>query len=159
MVRVPQVNAHVSDTGITRFDQVDIAMAVAVEDGLLAPLLRNVAQKRVTVIAAEARELPEAARARDLTAGMLDGATFTLSNLGMYGVRSFDAIVTAPQAATLALGGTQRVAVETAEGGVAFATDIRATLSADHRAIDGALAAQFLAALRDLLETPLSLMH
>ena len=145
-------------SGITRFDQVDLCVAVAIDAGLVTPVIRNAAQRPLTEISAEAGRLIAAARDRSLTAEDLRGGTFTLSNLGMYGVRSFDAIINPPQGAILAVGGPRREARETADGGLRFASVATLTLSADHRGIDGAVAAQFLSTLKARIEAPMSLV-
>lgn len=157
--RHPDVNVHVSDEAVTYFETADIAVAVSIEGGLLTPVLRDAGNRSVQDIAAASADLVERARSRDLVASDLEGGTFTISNLGMYGVRTFDAIINAPQGAILAIGGPRRSAVENPSGGIGFATEISATLSADHRAIDGVLAARFLATLRDLVEDPRQLMN
>ncbi|MBV0911031.1 2-oxo acid dehydrogenase subunit E2 [Anianabacter salinae] len=157
LMKHPDVNVHVTETGITPYDQADIAMAVAIEGGLVTPVVRNVASRGLRDIAAEAKDLATRARDRSLTAEDLSGGTFTLSNLGMFGVRAFDAIVNPPQAAILAVGGPRREARET-DGGVGFVSVLSVTLSSDHRAVDGALAAQFLSTLKELVEAPLKLV-
>lgn len=156
--RHPEVNVHVSDAGVTMFDAADISMAVAIDGGLITPVVRNAGGRSLRDIAATSADLAARARSRALTAEDLQGGTFTLSNLGMFGVREFDAIINPPQGAILAVGGPRREAVEAPDGSVAFATMISATLSADHRGIDGALAAQFLATLRELVEDPMRLI-
>ncbi|MBV7407365.1 2-oxo acid dehydrogenase subunit E2 [Maritimibacter sp. DP1N21-5] len=155
----PGVNVHVSDVGVTLFDSADVSVAVAIEGGLITPVLRDVGNRGLRDIAAGAADLAARARSRELTAEELKGGTFTLSNLGMFGVREFDAIINPPQGAILAVGGPRREAVELPDGGVGFATMTSATLSADHRAIDGALAAQFLATLKGLVEDPMRLLQ
>jgi len=154
----PDVNVHVSDEGTIPFARADIAMAVAIDGGLLTPVLRDVGTLGLREIASQSTALAQAARDRQLDAAALDGAGFTVSNLGMFGVRGFSAIVAAPQAAILAAGGARREAREAQGGGVRFATVTTLTLSADHRAVDGALAAQFLVTLRDLLQAPYRLI-
>lgn len=155
---VPGVNIHVSDGGVTRFGRVDLCLAVAIDGGLVTPVIRDAASLPVSRLAAEAARLIASARDRSLTADDLRGGTFTLSNLGMYGVRAFDAIINPPQGAILAVGGPRREAREGDGGGVRFAGVMTATLSADHRAIDGALAAQFLQALKARVENPVALL-
>jgi pyruvate dehydrogenase E2 component (dihydrolipoamide acetyltransferase) len=110
------------------------------------------------VIAAETRGLAQRAKARRLTPDELGASTFTMSNLGMFDVHSFTAVVNPPQVAILAVGAAQRVPVETAAGGIEFRDTAHFTLSSDHRAVYGADAARFLAHLRQLLEQPLSLL-
>ena len=154
---VPEVNAHVGDDGVHRFPRADIAFAVAIEGGLLTPVIRDVTAKSLAAIAAESQALAEKARGRRLAAEDIKGATFTVSNLGMFGVRSFDAIISPPQAGILSVGGVRREPVEGADGSVAFRSVTTVTLSADHRAIDGAVAARFLQALRTHCEAPAAL--
>ncbi|MDA4845105.1 2-oxo acid dehydrogenase subunit E2 [Hoeflea poritis] len=150
----PEVNVHVSDNGVTVFEAADICIAVAVQGGLITPVLRDAGNRTLQDIAVMSADLAARARSRQLEAPELKGGTFTVSNLGMYGVREFDAIINAPQGAILAVGGPRREAIEDPNGGIGFATVISVTLSADHRAIDGVLAAQFLATLKRLLENP-----
>lgn len=154
----PDVNIHVSETGVTQFDQVDLCVAVAIDGGLITPVIRDAAALSLTEITSEAARLIAAARDRSLSADDLRGGTFTLSNLGMYGVRSFDAIINPPQGAILSVGGPRREARECPEKGVRFASVVTVTLSADHRGIDGAVAAQFLSHLKGRLEAPMSLL-
>ncbi|MCL7466109.1 2-oxo acid dehydrogenase subunit E2 [Phaeovulum sp. NW3] len=154
----PGVNVHVSDNMVTLFPRADISVAVSIDGGLITPVLRDAGNRGLRDIAASAADLAARARARELTADELKGGTFTVSNLGMFGVREFDAIINPPQGAILAVGGARREAVEGAAGDVQFVTMISATLSADHRAIDGALAAQFLTTLRELIEDPMRLL-
>ncbi len=132
-------------------------MAVSIDAGLITPVVRDVGERSLRDIASDARNLATRARERSLTAEDLNGGTFTLSNLGMFGVRAFDAIINPPQAAILAVGGTRREARET-EGGVGFVSVMSATLSSDHRAVDGALAARFLSTLKELVEAPMKLV-
>lgn len=157
LAKHPEVNVHVSEEGIRPFDTADIAVAVAIEGGLVTPVIRDVAARSVVDIAKAAAVLAEKARSRTLGGDDLKGATFTVSNLGMFGVREFDAIINPPQAAILAVGGLRREAREK-DGGVVFVSVLSVTLSADHRAVDGALAARFLGTLRDLIEAPLSIL-
>lgn len=156
--RHPQVNVQVDDNGVTSFAQVDLCMAVAIDAGLVTPVVRDAATKPVLQIAQETKALAQAARDRTLTAADLSGGTFTVSNLGMFGLRGFSAIINPPQGAILAVGGPRREARECAEQGVRFATMTTLTLSADHRAIDGAEAAKFLQTLKKLIEKPITLM-
>ena len=157
LAKHPGVNVHVSDTGVTPFEQADIAMAVAIDGGLITPVVRNVGGRGLRDIAADAKALAGKARDRTLSGDEMTGGTFTLSNLGMFGVREFDAIINPPQAAILAVGGPRREAREV-DGGVGFVSVMSVTLSADHRAVDGALAAEFLRTLRGLIEAPLRLV-
>ena len=153
----PGLNAHVRDSEIARFDAVNICFAAATEEGLVAPVVRDAAALSVTEIARETARLAAAARARRLTAADLEGGTFTVSNLGMFEVRQFDAMITPPQAAVLAIGAIRREAHEGGAGNIAFRSMAAVTLSCDHRAIDGALAARFLQGLRRIVEAPAAL--
>jgi pyruvate dehydrogenase E2 component (dihydrolipoamide acetyltransferase) len=142
----PRFNASFGGDHVLLHSRVDIGVAVAADDALLVPVVRNADAKSLAEIAAETRRLADAARNRRLSPDELQGATFTISNLGMYGVRSFTAIVDPPQVAILAVGGTRSDGVLTA------------TLSCDHRVVYGADGARFLAKLRDYLEAPLRLL-
>ncbi|MFV3077193.1 2-oxo acid dehydrogenase subunit E2 [Niveispirillum fermenti] len=155
---VPDVNVQYTDAGMRRFTQANIAIAVAIEGGLVTPVLHDAGGRPLRAIAAEAASLAARARDRRLTASDLSGGTFAISNLGMFGIRDFQAIIAPPQAAILAVGATRRDAQEGPDGGVRFRSVLSVTLSCDHRAIDGAVGARFLAALRQHLEQPLGLL-
>ena len=131
-------------------------MAVALDDGLVTPVLRNAASKSVLEIASEIRDLAERARARKLGSEYYEGNTVTVSNLGMYGIDSFTAIVNPPGSIILAVGAVQKVPV-VVDDELAVGTRMNVTLSCDHRVVDGALGAQWLAEFKDLMEKPLSL--
>ena len=153
----PGLNAHVQDSEIVRFHAVNVCFAVATKEGLVAPVVRDAANIPVTEIARETGRLAAAARARTLTGADLEGGTFTVSNLGMFKIRQFDSIITPPQAAVLAIGAIRREPCEDETGGIAFRPAVAVTLSCDHRAIDGALAARFLQSLRRHVEAPAAL--
>lgn len=157
LVRVPGVNVQVHGEEIHHFPHADIALAVATERGLVAPVLRGLDRLGVHAIAEAAAALAARARAGRLAPDELEGATFTLSNLGMFGIDQFDAIINPPAAAILAVGAARRVFAETPGGGGAFRTQVALSLSCDHRAIDGATGARFLAALKKLIEAPAEL--
>ena len=140
-----------------QYAQVDIAVAVSTESGLITPIVRNADQKTLSGISAEIAELATRARAGKLRPEEYQGGSFSVSNLGMFGVDEFAAIINPPQAAILAVGATKQVPV-VENGGLTIGSVIRVTLSADHRAIDGALAAQWLAAFQRLIEAPLSML-
>jgi pyruvate dehydrogenase E2 component (dihydrolipoamide acetyltransferase) len=154
--RVPAANAAWADDRILRFRHSDIAVAVAIEDGLITPVIRQAEQKTLGAISAEMRELSERARARHLEPHEYQGGASAISNLGMYGVREFAAIINQPQATILAVGAARRQAVELPDGGVAFASVMTVTLSCDHRVVDGALGARLLAAFRGFIEQPVT---
>ncbi len=158
LMEVPDVNVHWAEDGIRRFRAADISIAVAVEGGLLTPVVRGADTLDPWAIGATAADLAERARKRTLTKEDISGGSFTISNLGMFGIRQFQAIINPPQGAILAVGTTRREARETTEGGVRFASVMSLTLSCDHRAVDGALGAKFLAALAKRLEDPIGLV-
>ncbi|MES2260287.1 MAG: dihydrolipoamide acetyltransferase family protein [Pseudomonadota bacterium] len=158
LAEVPAANVHFTEAGIKQFSAVHLCIAVAIEGGLVTPVIRNAEGKGVFAIAAEVADLAERARKRTLTAAQMGGGTFTVSNLGMFGVRQFDAVINPPQGAILAVGGVRREAREAAGGGIEFHSLMAVTLSCDHRAIDGAVGAGFLAALRKWIERPYALL-
>ncbi|WP_101757960.1 2-oxo acid dehydrogenase subunit E2 [Oceanicoccus sp. KOV_DT_Chl] len=155
--QVPDVNVQFTGDSILRFDQVDISMAVAIEGGLITPVIRNVANKGLPQIAAEAKDLAQRAQSGKLTVDEYKGGTFSVSNLGMFGVDQFDAIINLPQAAILAIAAGKKKPVVRGDN-ITVATVMRVSLSSDHRAIDGAVAAQFLQALKGFLENPASML-
>jgi pyruvate dehydrogenase E2 component (dihydrolipoamide acetyltransferase) len=158
LVKSPNVNVQYAEDGIRRFSNVDVCVAVAIDGGLITPVLRDASSKNLSQISCETADLAKRARARTLRAEELSGGTFTVSNLGMFGIRQFEAIINPPQGAILAVGNVRREAYEAEGGGVAFRSVTSVTLSCDHRAIDGALGAAFLAELRKLIERPVSLL-
>jgi pyruvate dehydrogenase E2 component (dihydrolipoamide acetyltransferase) len=152
---VPEANLIWSDEGLLAYSSVDISIAVATEGGLVTPVLRGVDRLRLSEIARQAADLAERARNRRLKQHELEGGTFSVSNLGMYGTVEFSAIINPPQSGILAVGAARKQPVVAADGSIAVATVMRCTLSVDHRAIDGALAARWLAAFTTRLENPL----
>jgi pyruvate dehydrogenase E2 component (dihydrolipoamide acetyltransferase) len=152
---VPEANVTWSDEGLVAYENVDISIAVATEGGLVTPVLRDVAAKKLSQVARESADLARRARDRRLLQRELEGGVFTVSNLGMYGTLEFSAIINPPQSGILAVGAARQQPV-VRDGEVAVATVMRCTLSADHRAIDGALAARWLAAFTARVENPLS---
>jgi pyruvate dehydrogenase E2 component (dihydrolipoamide acetyltransferase) len=155
--RVPDVNVSFGGDKLYRYRDVDIAIAVAIPDGLITPIIRNADQKTLGAIGAEMRDLAERARAGRLKPEEFQGGSFSISNLGMYGIKDFQAVINPPQAAILAVAaGEPRPVVK--EGALAVATVMTATLSVDHRAIDGALAAEWLRAFKGLIERPLTML-
>ncbi|WP_158592325.1 2-oxo acid dehydrogenase subunit E2 [Noviherbaspirillum sedimenti] len=155
---VPAANVHFTDAGIKQFSGVHLCLAVAIEGGLVTPVIRNAESKSVFAIAAEVVELAERARNRSLTQAHMSGGTFTVSNLGMFGVRQFDAVINPPQGGILAVGNVRREACEAADGSIEFRSLMSVTMSCDHRAIDGAVGARFLAALRKWVDRPYALL-
>ena len=153
----PEINVSWDQTRILRHRRVNIGVAVAIEDGLIVPVIRDADHKTLTEISREARDLTVRARARRLAPDELSGGTFMVSNLGMYGIRQFTAVINPPQAAILAIGEAVRQPVVRGDQ-VAVGTTMALTLFIDHRAVDGAVAAAFLTALRELIEEPLCIV-
>jgi pyruvate dehydrogenase E2 component (dihydrolipoamide acetyltransferase) len=156
--RVPAANAVWAEGRILRFRRSDIAVAVALEDGLVTPVLRGADIKSVGAISAEMKDLAARARQRKLKANEIQGGATAISNLGMHGIREFAAIISPPHATILAVGAAARRPVETADGGICFVSQMTVTLSCDHRVVDGALGAELLAAFRHFIERPVALM-
>jgi pyruvate dehydrogenase E2 component (dihydrolipoamide acetyltransferase) len=154
--RMPECNASWSDEGITRYARVDIGMAVAVEDGLLTPVIRSADVKTLGQIAAEAQDLAKRARDRKLKPEDMTGSTFSISNLGMMGIKDFSAIINPPEAAILAVGGVRKEPVVKNDQ-IVIGQRMSLTLSCDHRVIDGALGAKLLTTIISILERPITL--
>ena len=155
--KVPAANASWTEENILLYDQVDITVAVATPAGLITPIIKAADTKGLAALSAEMKDL--AARARDgkLKPEEFQGGTFSISNLGMYGIREFSAIINPPQACILAVAaGEQRPVVR--DGALAIATVMTCTLSVDHRVVDGAVGAEFLAVFKKLLEEPLTML-
>ena len=156
LVQHPTVNAQLQGDEIVKQPQADVCVAVASDAGLVTPIVRAADGKSVAQIAREVVDLAERARTSKLTRDEITGGTFTVSNLGMFGIDRFDAIINPPQVAILAVGaGKERVVVR--DGQPAVASVVTLTLSCDHRVVDGATGAKFLATLKDLLENPAQL--
>jgi pyruvate dehydrogenase E2 component (dihydrolipoamide acetyltransferase) len=153
----PKINSSFVDGKVECYSRINVGVAVATEDALLVPVVRDADQRSLAQIAAETRRLTEGARRRALAPEDLADGTFTVSNLGMFGVRAFTAIIDPPQAAILAVGGVRRAPVEDSDGGVVFRDLMTVTVTCDHRVVYGADGARFLSRLRDLLERPLEL--
>ncbi len=153
----PAVNASLEGSEVVEYADVNVGFAVALDDGLVVPVVASADQKSVFEIAAATRSLGEKARGRGLGPEDYGYGTFTISNLGMYGVDQFTAIINPPEAAILAVGRVKDTPVAV-DGKVEIKAMMSVTLSSDHRLIDGAVAGQFLAHLRDVLEQPLELL-
>lgn len=153
----PEVNAHWLGDSIRRHHRVHLGMAVAVEDGLITPIITDADTKRISEIARESRELAKRARERKLAPEEYTGATCTVSNLGMFGIDEFTAIINPPEVAIFAVGAVGDVPV-VVDGTLAIRTRVRITMSCDHRAVDGATGARFMQTLRRLIENPLMLV-
>jgi pyruvate dehydrogenase E2 component (dihydrolipoamide acetyltransferase) len=151
--RVPEMNSIWTDDAIRRFSRVDIAIAVATDTGLVTPVLRDVDALSLTEIARASRDLAERARSGQLRQHELEGGSISISNLGMYGTEEFSAIINPPHSAILAVGAARPEAV-VVDGDVSVATVLHATLSVDHRPVDGATAAEWMREFVALLEAP-----
>ncbi len=157
LMRAPKANASWSDDGIKLYKSADISVAVALEDGLITPVIRGAERKGLATISRQMKELAARAREGKLMPEEYLGGTFSLSNLGMYGIKDFAAVINPPQGCILAVGaGAPRPVVR--DGALAVATVMSCTLSVDHRAVDGAVGAEFLAIFKKLVEDPLSMM-
>ncbi|MBF0267235.1 MAG: 2-oxo acid dehydrogenase subunit E2 [Alphaproteobacteria bacterium] len=155
--QIPAANASWTEDATLRYADVDIAVAVAAPGGLVTPIIRKADTKTVAQISAEMKALAEKARAGKLMPEDYQGGGFTISNLGMYGIKSFSAIINPPQACILAVGaGEKRPVVKGDQLGIATLCTV--TLSVDHRAVDGVVGAEFLAAFKKLIEDPLGLL-
>jgi pyruvate dehydrogenase E2 component (dihydrolipoamide acetyltransferase) len=157
LMRHPGVNAAFQGDSIRVYRRAHIGIAVALDDGLITPVLRDCQAKSLAQIAVEARDLAERARGRKLRANEMSGATFSISNLGMFDVAAFSAIINPPEGAILAVGSIRRVPVVDGEA-IAVGRRMALTISCDHRAMDGAMAARFMQEVKRLLEEPLRLL-
>jgi pyruvate dehydrogenase E2 component (dihydrolipoamide acetyltransferase) len=157
LVRFPAVNASWLGDRIAVHGDVHVGVAVAITDGLITPVVRNADRKTVFQISAEVKDLAARAREKKLRPEEFSGSTFTVSNLGMYDVTEFTAIINPPESAILAVGAVRKVPVAALDR-VSVGHRMKLTLSSDHRVVDGALAAQFLAEVRRRLENPVSLL-
>ncbi|ATB37591.1 dihydrolipoamide acetyltransferase component of pyruvate dehydrogenase complex [Cystobacter fuscus] len=155
--RYPKMNVSLQGDAILHFESVDVGIAVAIEEGLITPIIRDADKKGLSAISAEARDLAERARKRALKPAEYTGGSLTVSNLGMYGIDSFIAVINPPQAAILAVGSvSDKVVVR--EGQMVIRKVMTVTLSGDHRVIDGAIGAEYLRELKALLEHPMRLL-
>jgi pyruvate dehydrogenase E2 component (dihydrolipoamide acetyltransferase) len=157
LTRHPEVNAHWMGDSIRYFSAAHVGMAVATDDGLIVPVIRDAHLKGLGAIGKEARELAKRARERKLQPAEFTGGTFSVSNLGMFGIDQFTAIINPPEAAILAVGATETKPVWE-NGQFVPRQKMRVTMSCDHRIIDGAVGAKFLQTLRQLLEAPMMML-
>ncbi|MSO55035.1 MAG: pyruvate dehydrogenase complex dihydrolipoamide acetyltransferase [Rhodospirillales bacterium] len=155
--KMPNVNVSWGDDAMRFYKTVDVSVAVALPNGLITPIVRDADNKGLAAINGEVRDLAERARQGKLAPEEYEGGSFTISNLGMYGIKEFAAVINPPQSAILAIGaGEQRPVVK--KGVLAIATVMSCTLSADHRAVDGAVGAEFMSHFRRLIEEPLTML-
>lgn len=155
--RVPKVNVSYTDDAVLVYDDVDISVAVSIPDGLITPIVRRADTKSLRQISTETRDLVARARAGKLKPEEFQGGTFSISNMGMYGVKAFSAIINPPQAAILAIAAAERRAVVKGNE-ITIGTVMTVTLSVDHRVVDGALAAEWVSAFRAAVENPMNLV-
>ncbi|HWW27546.1 MAG TPA: 2-oxo acid dehydrogenase subunit E2, partial [Caulobacter sp.] len=155
--RVPEANASYTPEGIALHKHADIAVAVAIDGGLITPIVRAAETKGLAQISAEVKDLAARAKSKKLKPEEFQGGTFSVSNLGMFGIKAFASIINEPQGAIMSVGaGEQRPVVK--DGQLAVATVMTVTLTCDHRVVDGAIGAKFLAAFKPLIEEPLTLI-
>ena len=157
MMAVPRSNVIWTDAAMRQFDHADISVAVATEGGLYTPVVRGVDQLTIPQISTEIRALVEKARGGTIKQEEIEGGSFAVTNLGMFGTEEFSAILNPPQSGILAVGAARQMAV-VVDGELQIAQVMTVTLSADHRAVDGALAAEWMAAFRKAIENPVSLL-
>jgi pyruvate dehydrogenase E2 component (dihydrolipoamide acetyltransferase) len=155
--KVPAANASWSEDGILKWQAIDVAVAVAIDDGLITPIVKGADRKGLAQISTEMKDLAARAKSGKLKLTEFQGGTFSISNLGMFGVKQFEAVINPPHGCILAVGaGEQRPIVK--DGSLGIATVMSCTLSVDHRVVDGATGAQFLAAFKELIEDPLAML-
>lgn len=152
--RVPEVNASFAETKIIQHGSVHLAFAVAVDEGLVTPVIRDAHAKTLRQISFEAKELAGKAKSKKLTPNEMSGSTFTVTNLGMFGINAFFGIINPPNAAILSIGGTVTKPVVDKNGQIAVGHRMNIGISADHRVVDGAVGARYLAALKEIIEAP-----
>ncbi len=157
LIKVPEANVSWQETALRHYKSADVAVAVAIEGGLITPIIRSAENKTLRQLSSEMKILAEKARSGKLAPEEFQGGSFTISNLGMYGIKHFGAIINPPQACILAVGvGEQRPIIR--GGQVEIATQMTCTLSVDHRAVDGAVGSAYLAAFKEFIEDPLKLL-
>lgn len=155
--QVPMLNVSFTDDAILQYEDIDISIAVSIPDGLITPIIRNADRKSLRQISESAKDLVARARSGKLKPEEFQGGTFSISNMGMYGVSSFSAILNPPQAGILAIAAGEKRPVVRGDS-LGIATVMTVTLSVDHRAVDGALAAEWASKFRKIVESPLSLV-
>jgi pyruvate dehydrogenase E2 component (dihydrolipoamide acetyltransferase) len=155
--RVPDANASYTPEGIAMHHHADIAMAVAIPGGLITPIIREAETKGLAQIAKEAKDLAARARDKKLKPDEFQGGTFSVSNLGMFGIKTFASIINEPQGAILSVGAGEKRAVVKGDE-IVIANVMSVTLTCDHRVVDGAVGARWLAAFKELLEEPLRMI-
>ena len=157
LMRVPEVNASWTDTAVLRHKHADVGVAVALDFGLITPIVFRAEEKGLAVISNEVKSLAERARAKKLKPSEFEGGSFSISNLGMFGIKDFTAVINPPHAAILAVGAGEKRAIAIGDK-VEAATMMTVTMSCDHRVIDGATGARFLQAFKQFIEEPASML-
>jgi pyruvate dehydrogenase E2 component (dihydrolipoamide acetyltransferase) len=157
LIKVPNANVTWTDAGMLKHKHADVGVAVALDGGLITPIIRRAEEKTLSMISSEMKELAARARAKRLKPNEYEGGSSSVSNLGMYGVREFAAVINPPQSSILAVGAGEQRAVAK-DGKLGIATVMPVTLSADHRAVDGAVGAELLAAFRGFVEKPATML-
>ncbi|MGZ6023086.1 MAG: 2-oxo acid dehydrogenase subunit E2, partial [Rhizomicrobium sp.] len=157
LMRVPAVNASWTDTSVLRHKHADVGVAVALDFGLITPIVFRAEEKGLAVISNEVKSLAERARAKKLKPSEFEGGSFAISNLGMFGIKDFTAVINPPHAAILAVGAGEKRAIAIGDK-VEAATMMTVTMSCDHRVIDGATGARFLQAFKQFIEEPASML-
>jgi pyruvate dehydrogenase E2 component (dihydrolipoamide acetyltransferase) len=158
LMKVPNANASWSDEGVLLYEQADISVAVATDNGLITPIVKHANAKSLAAISAEVKDLATRAKEGKLKPEEFLGGTFSVSNLGMFGIQSFTSIINPPQACILSVGAGEKRPVVREGDKIEVATRMSCTMACDHRVVDGALGAELLVALKKLLESPLQLM-
>jgi pyruvate dehydrogenase E2 component (dihydrolipoamide acetyltransferase) len=156
--KIPGINASWTDDAMALYDDVDISVAVSIPDGLITPIIRHADHKGLATISREMKDLAGRARAGKLKPEEFQGGGFSISNMGMFGVSAFTAIINPPQSAILAVAAGQKRPVVNAEGELAVATVMTCTLSVDHRVADGVMGATWMRTFKQVVEDPLSLL-
>jgi pyruvate dehydrogenase E2 component (dihydrolipoamide acetyltransferase) len=157
LIRVPGVNRSWTDTALLQHKHADVGVAVALEGGLITPIVFAAETKSLAQISREVKDLADRAKTKKLKLSEFEGGTFAISNLGMYGIKNFTAVINPPHAAILAIGaGEQRAIVR--KGAIAIANIMTVQMSCDHRVIDGALGAQWLEAFKGFIEDPVTML-
>jgi pyruvate dehydrogenase E2 component (dihydrolipoamide acetyltransferase) len=157
LMRVPEVNASWTETAILRHKHADVGVAVALDFGLITPIVFRAEEKGLADISGEVRSLAERARAKKLKPSEFEGGSFAISNLGMYGIEAFTAVINPPHAAIIAVGAAERRPVADGDK-VGIATMMSVTMSCDHRVIDGATGARFLKVFKQFVEEPAAML-
>jgi pyruvate dehydrogenase E2 component (dihydrolipoamide acetyltransferase) len=157
LIKVPEANVTWTEGGMLKHKRADIGVAVAIPGGLITPVVRGAEAKTITTISAEMKDFAARARARKLKPEEYQGGSTAISNLGMYGIEEFAAVINPPHATILAVGAGEQRAVAK-DGKLAVATQMKLTLSTDHRAVDGALGAELIGAIRQYLESPTAML-